>query len=252
MTNISDNANVALITGASRGIGAGIAERFAKAGMNLVLVALDSTAKLREIEIHCRKFGVQVKIYRGDVSNKEFCEFIYKDLCDNGIKPNILVNCAGIIRRSNFREMSFDDWDDVIKVNLYSAYYLTQLFIEWMVNCRYGKIINITSQMAFMVHPNASPSYEVSKAGLHAFTRHLANKYAKFGLNINSIAPGSINTDMPKSMTFDAREILRKSIPLQRLGEIEEVSNLAYFLVSKESEYITGTVMHINGGSYMG
>ena len=115
----------------------------------------------------------------------------------------------------------------------------------------YGKIINITSQMAFVPHPNASPSYEVSKAGLSALTRHLALLYAKFGITVNSLAPGSIDTDLPKSMSKEWRDMIKNAIPMGRLGEVGEVASAALFLATSMSSYITGTTLHVGGGSLM-
>ena len=114
---------------------------------------------------------------------------------------------------------------------------------------KYGKIINLTSQMAYTPHPSASPSYEVSKSGMTALTRHLALKYAKYNICVNNIAPGSIDTDLPKSMSNEARQRLKDAIPMQRLGDVEEVADCALFLASKMSSYITGNTIHVNGGS---
>jgi len=114
-----------------------------------------------------------------------------------------------------------------------------------------GSVILLTSQMAFMPHPSASPSYEVSKAGITALVRHLAFQYAPYNVRINSLAPGSIDTDMPKSMSELAREKLRNGVPMKRLGEPEEVAQCALFLASGMSSYVTGTTIHVNGGSLM-
>ena len=125
------------------------------------------------------------------------------------------------------------------------------MFLPTMRMQMYGKVINVTSQMAFLPHPGASPSYEVSKAAISALTRHLSLQYAKYNVCINSIAPGSIDTDLPKSMSQEARSKLEHAIPMRRLGDTEEVGDCALFLASSMSDYITGTTLHINGGSLM-
>jgi 3-oxoacyl-[acyl-carrier protein] reductase len=145
--------------------------------------------------------------------------------------------------------MTLEEWHEVINVNLHGAFHMCRLIIPGMREQKYGKVINITSQMAHTVHPSASPSYEVSKSALTALTRHLASQYASFNICINAIAPGSIDTDLPKSMTDEARLKLKNGVPMKRLGEPEEVANCALFLASDMSNYVTGVSMHINGGS---
>ena len=146
-------------------------------------------------------------------------------------------------------EMTLDEWHHVIDVNLHGAFYMCQVFLPGMRERNFGKLINITSQMAHIPHYSASPSYEVSKAGLTALTRHLALHYAKYNVCVNSIAPGSIDTDMPKSMSKEARKRLKNAVPMQRLGEPREVGECALFLASEKSNYITGATIHVNGGS---
>ena len=161
------------------------------------------------------------------------------------------MNCAGVITRAPFKSLTYDDWHRVINVNLSGSFYLSQEVLEVMSKKNEGKIINISSQMARIPHPSASPSYEVSKAGMIALTRHLALHYAKHNINVNAIAPGSIDTDLPKSMSPEARQRLKAAIPLGRLGEPSEVGSLAVFLAGPDSNYITGATITITGGSLM-
>ena len=147
--------------------------------------------------------------------------------------------------------MTLDEWYRVIDVNLHGAFHMCRSFLPGMRDRNYGKIINLTSQMAHTTHPSASPSYEVSKAGLMALTKHLAFQYAQYGICVNAIAPGSIDTDMPKSMSPEARQSLKDSVPMKRLGEPEEVGDCALFLASDLSNYVTGISLHVNGGSLM-
>jgi len=240
---------IAIITGASRGIGKSIALNFAKNGASLALVCLSDQASLDSVKKEAELLGVKVITFMGDVASESFCNEITSKTSDAFGTVDILVNCAGTITRSVTEEMSSEEWHRVIDVNLHSVLYLSQDVLPIMRKKKYGKIINLTSQMAHAPHPSASPSYEVSKSGITAFTRHLALEYAKFNVCVNNIAPGSIDTDLPKSMSNDARQRLKKAIPMQRLGEVEEVANCVLFLASDMSSYVTGSTIHINGGS---
>jgi 3-oxoacyl-[acyl-carrier protein] reductase len=193
--------------------------------------------------------GAKVKILLGDIASNNFCNEIVSQTLEAFNTVDILVNCAGTITRSPIEEMSNEEWHRVIDVNLHSVLYLSRNVLSIMRKKEYGKIINLTSQMAYTPHPSASPSYEVSKSGITAFTRHLALEYAKFNICVNNIAPGSIDTDLPKSMSSDERQILKDAIPMQRLGNVKEVADCALFLASSMSSYITGSTIHINGGS---
>jgi len=242
---------VAVVTGASRGIGSAIALAFAAEGAALVLVSLKNKKGLLEVQKKVEQFGVSCFIMLGDVSDQQFCRDVYEETVRRFNHADILVNCAGIIARAPMEEMSMDDWHRVIDVNLHGSFYMCKMFLPGMRKRQYGRIINLTSQMAFMPHPSASPSYEVSKSALNALTKHLALQYAAYNICVNAIAPGSIDTDMPKSMSHDARERLKNGIPMKRLGELHEVGSCAVFLASEMSSYMTGTTLHVNGGSLM-
>ena len=240
---------IAVVTGGSRGIGKSISLTFAREGASLVLIAIENDESLQIVKKEAELFGAQVVNLIGDVSSSAFCDSIVKKTIETFGRVDILVNCAGTITRAPIEEMGIDEWHRVIDVNLHGAMYLSRKTLPSMRNQKYGKIINITSQMAHMPHPSASPSYEVSKSGMTALTRHLALQYAKYNINVNNIAPGSIDTDLPKSMTDDQRQRLKDAVPMQRLGETEEVADCALFLASDMASYITGSTIHINGGS---
>jgi len=241
---------VAIVTGGSRGLGLAIALKFASHGASLILVATNQE-RLNQAAKEVRNRGAKAEIMAGDIANPAFSEEIVKVTLDNFGQIDILVNCAGVITRTPVETLSLEDWYRVIEVNLHGTFHACRAVLPLMRTQGYGKIINMTSQMAKLPHPSASPSYEVSKAGQIALTRHLAYHYAPYNICVNAIAPGSINTDMPKSMTPEAREHLRRAIPLRRLGEPDEVADCALFLATSMSDYITGETIDINGGTLM-
>jgi 3-oxoacyl-[acyl-carrier protein] reductase len=233
---------VAIVTGASRGIGRAIAGAYCAEGAKVVLVALHDE-NLDATEREFLNQGAEVCKVCGDVSKPETARKAVEAALTLGSSVDILVNCAGTISREHIEDTPDESWDRVIGVNLTGSFYFCREVLPKMREQKSGKIINITSQMAFIAHPSASPSYEASKAGLNALTRHIALHYSKFGICVNAIAPGSIDTDLPKSMSQEARAKLKAAIPLQRLGETNEVASLA--------DYITGQTIAITGGSLM-
>ncbi len=240
---------VAIITGASRGIGKSIALTFAREGASLVLVCHKDENSLDSVKIESELLDAKVINLVGDIASNNFCDEIVSQAIESFGTVDILVNCAGSITRSVTEEMSSEEWHRVIDVNLHGTLYLSKNILPIMRKRKYGKIINITSQMAHTPHPSASLSYEVSKSGVTALTRHLALEYAKFNICVNNIAPGSIDTDLPKSMSNDQRQKLKDAVPMNRLGAPEEVADCALFLSSDMASYITGSTIHINGGS---
>jgi 3-oxoacyl-[acyl-carrier protein] reductase len=241
---------VAIITGASRGIGRAIALRYAEHGARVMLVATTASTLQALVDQICSSGGDAVS-RAGDVADGRLPEEIVVACLARWGKVDILVNCAGVITRTPTESLSRADWQRVLDVNLTAAFGFAKAVLPHMREQGSGKIINVTSQMAHMPHPSASPSYEVSKAGLTALTRHLALQYARVGICVNAIAPGSIDTDMPKSMSAEARERLKNGVPMGRLGEPEEVADCALFLASPMSNYITGSTVGITGGSLM-
>ena len=240
---------IAIITGASRGIGKSIALTFARNGASLVLICLQDEDALNFVKAEAELLGVKVISLVGDVASNDFCDEVVSQTLETFRTVDILVNCAGTITRSATEEMSNEEWHRVIDVNLHSALYLCRNILPIMRQKKHGKIINLTSQMAHTPHPSASPSYVVSKSGMTALTRHLALEYAKFNICVNNIAPGSIDTDLPKSMSKEARQKLKDAVPMQRLGDVDEVADCALFLASDMSSYVTGSTLHVNGGS---
>jgi 3-oxoacyl-[acyl-carrier protein] reductase len=175
---------------------------------------------------------------------------VYSFLKDKDLLPNILINNAGITSDQIFMRMKDDDWDNVIDINLTGTFNITKLFIKDMVKKRYGKIINISSVSGLMGNPG-QVNYSSSKAALGGFTKSLAKELGSRNINVNSIAPGFIDTDMTEFLDHEAKESLKKDIPLNRLGNTDDISELAFFLASDQAQYITGQTISVDGGLFM-
>lgn len=247
--NILLRNKTAVITGASRGIGAAIVNLFAINGCNMLITSLNGEKGLDDVACNASLHGVKVEKIFGDISKPAFINDIHDYFFSHFSDVDILVNCAGMITRESIIDLDLECWTRVGDVNLTAPFLLIQKFSPYMLKKNYGRIINMTSQMAYIPHLGASPSYEVSKTGLLALTRHAAAKFASNGVTVNAVAPGSIDTDMPKSMSIEMREKLKTAVPMKRLGEPIEVANAVLFLASDLSSYITGATIHVNGGS---
>jgi 3-oxoacyl-[acyl-carrier protein] reductase len=232
------------ITGASRGIGESIAYYFAERGFNVVGTAR-SEFNFKNDNFVGNLYPVQL-----DVTDRESMKSVYSLLKDKELLPNILINNAGITSDQIFMRMKDDDWDKVIDINLTGTFNITKLFIKDMVKNRYGKIINISSISGLMGNPG-QVNYSSSKAALGGFTKSLAKELGSRNINVNSIAPGFIDTEMTEFLDHDAKELLKKDIPLNRLGNTDDISELAYFLASDQAQYITGQTISVDGGLFM-
>ena len=232
------------ITGASRGIGESIAYYFAERGFNVVGTAR-SEFNFKNDNFVGNLYPVQL-----DVTDRESMKSVYSLLKDKELLPNILINNAGITSDQIFMRMKDDDWDNVIDINLTGTFNITKLFIKDMVKNRYGYIINISSISGLMGNPG-QVNYSSSKAALGGFTKSLAKELGSRNINVNSIAPGFIDTEMTEFLDQDAKELLKKDIPLNRLGNTDDISELAFFLASDQAQYITGQTISVDGGLFM-
>ncbi|MBQ7577174.1 MAG: 3-oxoacyl-ACP reductase FabG [Synergistaceae bacterium] len=231
----------AIITGSTRGIGRAIAKAFADNGASLVLNGSKLTSKP---DIEC--------VYvAGDISELETSIKLADECMKNFGKIDILVNNAGINTRTKFLELDPSEWQKVLQVNLTGTFYACKSVIPHMLEQKFGSIINLSSTAGKTAHPNASLCYGVSKAGIDSLTRKLAYDFAPSGIRVNSICPGPVETDMSLQWTQDYREKIISDIPLRRLGTPEDIANLAVFLASDLSSFITGESININGGKYM-
>jgi len=233
----------ALITGASRGIGNAIALHLKKDGYR-VLGTATSEAGTKQLE----KQGIEGVIL--DLNSSDSKEQFWEEIENKDVSISVLVNNAGITKDNIVLRMSEEEWQDIMNVNLNSIFYLSKKTLKMMLKLKWGRIINITSTSA-SIGNRGQANYAAAKAGVEAFTKSLAREVGKRNITINSIAPGFINTDMTEQSDGVNVEELVKEIPLGRFGKPDEVAHLASFLCSEEASYITGQIIHVNGGLYM-
>lgn len=239
---------VALVTGASRGIGAAIAEKLAKAGATVVGTATsDSGAETISGRFTGDLKGKGLKL---DVKSQEDVDAVLKAVNDEYGGVDILVNNAGITKDGLMMRMKEADWDDVIQTNLNSVFKMTKAVIRDMMKKRAGRIISISSVVGSMGNAGQA-NYAAAKAGMDGFTRALAREVASRGITVNSVAPGFIKSDMTDKLKDEWKEELLKSVPAGRLGTPEEVADAVYYLASPMADYVTGQTLHVNGGMHM-
>ena len=234
---------VALITGASRGIGRACAIELAKAGYNVAIsYAGNEEAANKTIE-DLKALNVEAKAYKFDVADKNACVSAVEEVLKDFGKIDVLVNNAGITRDGLFMRMSSDNWEAVINTNLNSAFYMTNPVIKTMIKQRSGCIVNMSSISGIMGNPGQA-NYSTAKAGLIGFTKSLAKELGSRNIRVNAIAPGFIQTDMTKDLDT---EKITEHIPLRRLGQPEDIAKTVKFL-AEDASYITGQVIGIDGG----
>ncbi len=240
---------VAFVTGGTRGIGRAIALGLAQLGVNVVVAARNHDAAIDAAE-HISKFGVKSFGVKLDVSDAQEVEKVFEEIRNKFQRIDILVNNAGITKDGLLMRMREDAWDSVMDINLKGVFLCTKEAIKDMAKQKYGRIINITSVAAFMGNPGQA-NYSASKAGIVGFTKTVAREYASRGITVNAVAPGFITTAMTDVLPDNIKEDMKKLIPLGRFGTVEDVANAVIFLALPASGYITGQVIHVNGGMYM-
>ncbi len=240
---------VALVTGSARGIGKTIAEGLAGRGADIVIADVDSEA-VRETAVEICKTGVRILDLKLDVSISGEVSKAFEEIQREMGRLDILVNNAGITRDGLLLRMKEEDWDAVINVNLKGAFLCSKEAVKIMAKQRYGRIINISSVVAFIGNQGQA-NYSASKAGIIGLTKTIAKEYASRGITSNAVAPGFITTAMTDVIPAQVKEEMKKTIPMNRLGTVNDVANAVVFLASPMSGYITGQVLHVNGGMYM-
>jgi 3-oxoacyl-[acyl-carrier protein] reductase len=240
---------VALITGAAQGIGKAVTLVLARHGADVV-VADVNIEKAQETAREVEALGRAAMAIRVDVTHLEDVEKMVEAAMQRFGKIDILVNNAGIARDKLILRMTEEDWDTVLNVNLKGTFNCTKAVIKHMSKQRSGKIVNIASVVGMMGNPGQA-NYSASKAGVIGLTKTVAREFAARGINVNAIAPGYIQTPMTEVLPEKAKEELKRLIPMERLGQPEDVAHAVLFLVSETSSYITGNILNVNGGIYM-
>lgn len=240
---------VVLVTGGARGIGKSIAENFAKKEARLVIADI-SLRNAEETAEEISATGVKVLALGLDVSKSEEVTAAFEKITKEFGRLDVAINNAGITRDGLILRMKEEDWDAVININLKGVFLCSKEAVKLMVKQRYGRIINIASVVAFMGNPGQA-NYSASKAGIVGLTKTIAKEYASRGVTANAVAPGFIATAMTEALPDNIKQEMLKSIPVGTFGSVDDVANAVAFLASPDNGYITGQVIHVNGGMYM-
>lgn len=244
---------VAIVTGAARGIGEGVALKFAEHGANIALtyVSESSADKAKALEEKLVGLGVKAKAYRSNAGIFSECETFVNDVLKEFGTIDICVNNAGISKDNLLLRMTPEQWDDVIKVNLNSVFYMTKQVLRPMMKAKNGSIINMSSVIGLMGNAGQA-SYAASKAGILGFTKSVAKELGSRNVRCNAIAPGFVETDMTSYLKEgEQADKYKAGIPLGRFGTTEDIANVCLFLASDLSSYVTGQVIGVDGGLYM-
>jgi 3-oxoacyl-[acyl-carrier protein] reductase len=240
---------IALVTGASRGIGQAIALELGRQGAQVIGTATssDGAEKISQVLKENNLAGRGIVL---DVNSTESIAAALSELEKSGATPTILVNNAGITRDNLLLRMTEEEWDTILDTNLKSVYRMSKVCLRAMTKARWGRIISISSVVGAMGNAG-QVNYAAAKAGLIGFTKALAREVGSRNITVNAVAPGFIDTDMTRALPDAQKEVLLKQIPLGRLGRAEEIAQAVAFLASPQAGYITGTTLHVNGGMYM-
>jgi 3-oxoacyl-[acyl-carrier protein] reductase len=240
---------IALVTGASRGIGKAIAELLGKRGA-VVIGTATTESGARTISDTLQAVGARGQGMVLNVTDPESIATVIKDITAQYGAPGILVNNAGLTRDNLLMRMKDDEWDDVINTNLTAAFRMCRAVLKGMMKARHGRIIMISSVIGATGNPGQS-NYAATKAGVIGFAKSLAREIGSRGITVNAVAPGFIDTDMTRALPEEQRTALLGQIALGRLGDVSDVANTVAFLASSDAGYITGETIHVNGGMYM-
>jgi 3-oxoacyl-[acyl-carrier protein] reductase len=241
---------VALVTGASRGIGREIALEFAREGADVAVNYAGSEEKAREVAEEIKAMGRKALLVQCDVSDSQSVQDMIKSVVDYFGGLDILVNNAGITRDNLILRMKEEEWDAVINTNLKGVFLCTKAAARAMMKKRSGRIINISSIVGIIGNPGQA-NYVAAKSGVIGLTKTTAKEFASRGITVNAIAPGFISTDMTEDLPEEVKEAMIKQVPLARIGEPKEIARVALFLASPDSSYMTGQILRVDGGMGM-
>lgn len=244
------SGKVAVVTGSSRGIGAGIAQALASQGAKVVVNHRDSAAGAEEVVAAIRAAGGEASVIQADVSEAAEAQRLIKDTIAAYGQLDVLVNNAGTTRDMVIMMLKDDDWDLVIRTNLYSTYYCSKAAVRTMMKRRQGRIINITSVVG-LAGQAGQTNYSASKAGIIGFTKSLAKEVGSRGITVNAVAPGYVPTALTDVLGDEAKAAAIEATPLKRLGTVEDIAAAVVYLASDEAAFITGQVLTVDGGLVM-
>jgi 3-oxoacyl-[acyl-carrier protein] reductase len=236
-----------IITGGSRGIGKACCLEFAKLGANIVFTYNKSSNEASQLEKEIKDLGTHCLSVQADVRDYNQCRKLIEKTLEHFKQLDILINNAGITKDKALLMMTLDDWKDVVETNLGGVFNMTRALITTLLKQKKGCIINMSSVSGLVGLPRQT-NYSASKAGIIGFSKALAKEVAAYGIRVNVVCPGFINTDMVSSLREDLKKEIINSIPVKRLGEAEEVASLCTFLASEKAKYITGEVIKVDGG----
>ncbi len=249
---MGNNGNrVVVITGGSKGIGRSVALKFAGEGPKIVIVHYDPDEEAsQETLALLKERGVEAVSHKLNVASWNAVAAFFKEIIDAYGKVDVLVNNAGITRDTLLMRMSEEEWDTVIQVNLKSVFNCSQAVVRAMMKERYGRIVNISSVVG-QIGNAGQANYSASKAGIMGFTKTVAREVAPRGITVNAVAPGFIDTEMTAVLPEKVRQGFIRQIPMGRMGKPEDVAQAVYWLCSEAAGYVTGQIVHVNGGMYM-
>ncbi len=242
---------VAIVTGGTRGIGAAISTRLLAEGVRVTAVYANDDETAHAFAAASSELPGELTLHKADIGDPEVCRAIVADVVAKQGRLDHLVNNAGLLIENSVRNMTGEEWDRVISVNLSASFYLVQAALHPMIEAGFGRIVNISSVTALMGHP-AEVGYGAAKAGLHGMTRSLAKSVARKGITVNVIVPGVFETAMANSLAAAAQEFIKAAIPLGRRGDPAELAHAVMFLLDERASYVTGSVVTVDGGLSMG
>lgn len=246
-----DNNRVAIVTGGAQGMGRAVAELLAKDGVSVVINDINKEA-IEKVAGELEDLGLNVKPVVGDVTSSKDVGILVKETVAEFGTVNILINNAGVLRPTKVIDIEESEWDFVVGVNLKGTFLCSKAVLPYMQSQKWGRIVNFSSTAGKNVSTIGGAHYTSAKAGILGFTRHLAKESAEYGVTVNSVCPGLIDTEMVQStISEEKKQEYASSFPINRLGQVQEVADLVGFLVSDKAAYITGASLDINGGDLM-